>query len=146
MIWNICGGWTCFSLSDEMVEIVFIYVVRVANKLCLSIGEGKNVPINLFNAGELYPTINVLRSLGVMGSITLVVCLKFWDNERIRRWTAMPVKIKFYYFCNSVELLTVKVIRISYLLRSRGYVVGKKTTSSDEWLIWMEFCRFIRDS
>lgn len=58
MIWNTCGvgGWTCFSLSDEMVEIVFIYVVHVANKLCLFFGEGKNVPINLFNAGELYPS------------------------------------------------------------------------------------------
>lgn len=77
MIRNTCGGWTCFSLSDEMVEIVFIYVVHVANKLCLFVGEGKNVPINLFNAGELYPTINVLHSLGVMGSITSVVCLKF---------------------------------------------------------------------
>lgn len=67
-----------------MVEIVFIYVVHVANKLCLFFGEGKNVPINLFNAGEFYPTINVLHSLGVMGSITSVVCLKFWDNEQIR--------------------------------------------------------------
>lgn len=76
MIGNTCGGWTCFSLSDEMVEIVFIYFVHVANKLCLFFGEGKNVPINLFNAGELHHCINVLHSLGVMGSITLVNCLK----------------------------------------------------------------------
>lgn len=60
-----------------MVEIVFIYVVHVANKLCLFFGEGKYVPINLFNAGELHLTINVLHLLGVMGSITLVDCLKF---------------------------------------------------------------------
>lgn len=71
MIGNTCGGWTCFSLSDEMVEIVFIYVVHVANKLCLIFSERKNVPINLFNTGELYLTINVLHLFGGMGSIRL---------------------------------------------------------------------------
>lgn len=81
-IGNTCGGWTCFSLSDEMVEIVFIYVEHVANKLCLFFGEGKNVPINLFNTGELHLAVNVLHTFGVMGFITLLACLKFTVNEK----------------------------------------------------------------